>query len=84
LTLLLCLAESDAGGAVGFPDLDWTFVKLKKGQMLVWSNLLESDPTRKQPKMMNEVLPVVAGEAIYAKFYVHASNWKKEYERGCA
>jgi len=84
LTLLLCLAESEVGGAVGFPDLNWTFVKLKKGQMLVWSNLLDNDLTSKQPKMMNELLPVVAGEAIFAKLYVHAYNWKNEYARGCA
>lgn len=69
---------------MGFPDLNWTSIKLTKGQMIVWSNVRDSDPTSKQPKMTNELLPVVSGEAIFAKMFVHAYDWKKENARGCA
>lgn len=83
LTLLLCLASSDEGGAVGFPDLNWTYIKLKKGQAILWSNVLENSPTNKHPKMMSELLPVVSGQNIFAKIYIHAAEWQKEKARGC-
>ena len=83
MTFFLCLVDSEDGGAIGFPEIDWTFLKLKKGQALLWSNVLDSDPSRKHPEMMNELLPVVTGESVTAKVYIHAADWRKENARGC-
>jgi hypothetical protein len=48
---------------VGFPDLNWLSISPKKGQLLVWPNVLSSDPSRPNLGMTSELLPATIGSA---------------------
>lgn len=73
----------DGGGQIGFPGLDWTLVGPKRGQMLLWSNVLNDDPTRVDSKMVHEALPVRGGEKYGAYLWIHLYDWNDAQERGC-
>lgn len=83
LSVFLCLAEVPEGGAMGFPDLDWLSIPPKKGQLLIWPNVLSSDPLKRHKDMMSEGLPVLQGEkyGVHAWFRLH--NFKEAEEKGC-
>jgi prolyl 4-hydroxylase len=83
LSLFVDLTDVEEGGATGFPDLDWLFVKAKKGQALLWSNVLRSDPTNMNPKMYHEALPVVEGEKYGANFWLHLYDWQDAKSQDC-
>ena len=89
LSVMINLSNVKMGGASGFPDLDWTFVTPKKGQVLIWSNVdinSENDEDydgSKSAKMTHEVLPVVEGELFNAHIWVHPKNWRKQYKKNC-
>ena len=84
LTILLILSDVDEGGAAGFPDLDWLFVKPKRGQALMWSNVMSDDPTKVDNRMRHEGLPVVKGHNFVMYIWVHLYNWRKAHARECA
>lgn len=77
LSMFLCLSDVPEGGAVGFPDLDWLLVPPKKGQLLIWPNVLTGDMRKRHPDMASESLPVLEGE----KYGVHISVRLYDYER---
>jgi len=71
------------GGQIGFPGLDWTLVGSKRGQMLLWPNVSNDDPTRVDGKMVNEALPIKSGEKFGAHLYIHLHDWNDAHARGC-
>lgn len=71
------------GGQIGFSGLDWTLVGPKRGQMLLWPNVLNDDPTRVDSKMVHEALPVSSGEKFGAHLWIHLYDWNDAQERGC-
>ena len=84
LSIFLCLTDvPDTGGAMGFPNLDWLMVPPKQGQLLVWSNVLNSDPRKRNPTMMSESLPVLEGEKYGIHTWVRLYNYSHAEERGC-
>mmetsp|Transcript_31206 Transcript_31206/g.45471 ORF Transcript_31206/g.45471 Transcript_31206/m.45471 type:complete len:382 (+) Transcript_31206:160-1305(+) len=83
LSLFLCLSDVEDGGAAGFPDLDWLFVKPQKGQALLWSNVLRTDTSVMDKMMVHEDLPVVKGEKYGANVWIHLFDWKTQYDRDC-
>lgn len=78
LSVFVCLTDVEQGGAFGFPDLDWLLVPPKKGQLLVWPNVLSSDPNKPNPVMLSESLPVTKGE----KYGIH--TWVRLYDHEAA
>ena len=78
LSIFLCLTDVPEGGAMGFPDLDWLSIPPKKGQLLIWQNVLSTDPRKRAKDMMSESLPVLKGE----KYGIH--TWVRLYDYGQA
>jgi len=69
-TAFVTFNDVEEGGAMGFPELDWLSVEPKRGQLLLWPNVLSSDPAQsKAPKMWSEGLPVLKGTKY--GLYVH-------------
>lgn len=83
LSIFLCLTDVPHGGAVGFPNLDWLMVPPKKGQLLVWSNVLNSDPRKRNAAMMSESLPVIEGDKYGIHTWVRLYNYSQAEAMGC-
>jgi hypothetical protein len=87
LTVVICLQESEEGGNLGFPNLDWMFLDLKQGDAVVWSNVAilgdDGGKVQKLNKVEHELLPVVEGEERFAVLHIHARDWKSAYELDC-
>ena len=85
ISVLLFLSEVDGGGAVGFPELDWSVVTPKKGRAVVWPNVLNSNPFTRDERMFHEALPVVSGTKYSANIWIHQSDWVAQQETpGCS
>ena len=83
LSLFLCLTNVPDGGDIGFPDLDWRMVPPKKGQLLIWPNVLSSDPRKRNKVMMSESLPVLEGEKYGIHTWVRLYNYSQAKESDC-
>lgn len=84
LTFLLFLSDVREGGSEGFPELDWLFIRPKRGQALLWSNVRDDDPGRVDRRMVHEGLPVARGRTYVANVYAHLFDWRDALEQGCA
>ena len=84
LTVHLSLSDVDGGGSTGFPELDWLFVKPEKGQILIWSNVLNNDPRMKNDLTVLESLPVSNGTLYGANMWIHPADWKKALKEDCS
>jgi prolyl 4-hydroxylase len=81
--MMLYLSDVEEGGSTGFPDLDWLLIKPKRGQALLFPNVLDSDPTRADQRMVNEGLPVVSGTKHIAIICIHMREWTAALEQDC-
>ena len=82
LTAFLYLNDVEAGGGTNFPQLDIT-VMPKKGRILLWPSVLNSDPSKKDFSTNHQALTVEAGEKFAANAWIHLRNFKKPHEEGC-
>ena len=83
LSVFLCLNDVPSGGAIGFPDLDWLLVPPQRGQLLIWPNVLSTDPSMPNPVMLSEGLPVLEGHKYGAQTFVRMHNYLYANEIGC-
>jgi ShK domain-like len=83
LSIFLCLSDVPQGGAMGFPDLDWLFIPPKKGQLLIWPNVLNSDLKKVRKDMSNEALPVLEGEKYGIHTWVRLYDYEEAERQGC-
>jgi prolyl 4-hydroxylase len=83
LTVLLYLTDVEKGGGTNFPELDLT-AQPKQGRVLIWPNVLDSDPDRSDPSTEHQVLPVEAGIMYSANGCMHARDFKTPYHTNCA
>jgi len=82
LTAFLYLNDVEAGGGTNFPDLDLT-VMPKKGRLLLWPSVIDSDPSKKDFTTRHQALNVEAGEKYGANSWLHLRDFKKPHDDGC-
>ncbi|GKY94173.1 hypothetical protein MPSEU_000383300 [Mayamaea pseudoterrestris] len=84
LTLHIFLNDSDdgGGGGVEFPFLDLT-VKPKKGQALLWPNVLNSNPMLKDERLFHQLLEVGEGVQYAAKAHLHLYDFLTPHTNNC-
>ena len=88
LSLFLFLSDvhdERGGGGIGFPRLDWLFVRPKKGMAVLWPNVRNDDVWEMDPWMSVEHFPVGEGGTKYGAYlHVRLYNWTDANMRGCA
>ena len=82
LTAFLYLNDVEAGGGTNFPDLDLT-VMPKKGRLLLWPSVIDSDPSKKDFTTRHQALNVDAGEKYGANAWLHLRDFKAPHAAGC-
>uniref|UniRef100_A0A7S2RD56 ShKT domain-containing protein n=1 Tax=Eucampia antarctica TaxID=49252 RepID=A0A7S2RD56_9STRA len=83
LSAFLILSDVEEGGATGFPELDWLFINPRKGQLLLWPNVLSSNPIKMDSRIVQEGLPVVKGTKYAISVWIHLENWKEALQNDC-
>ena len=82
LTAFLYLNDVEAGGGTNFPDLNLT-VMPKKGRLLLWPSVIDSDPSKKDFTTRHQALNVDAGEKYGANAWLHLRDFKAPHAAGC-
>lgn len=82
MTVFLYLNDVEAGGGTHFSDLDIT-VGPKRGRVLLWPSVLDSNPDAKDFKTHHAALPVEAGIKYGANAWVHQRDFKTAYRKSC-
>ena len=74
-----------SGGELGFPNLDWLFIRPQKGMVVLWSNVRNENLYKVNTLMNVEHFPVGNGAQLSGG-YVHLRlyNWTDADMRGCA
>jgi prolyl 4-hydroxylase len=84
LTLFMYLNNVDEGGETEFPRLSPPIkVTPKKGMVLLWANVLDSDPHKEDERMWHQALPVVKGLKHAANFWIHMRDSRTPVELKC-
>jgi prolyl 4-hydroxylase len=82
LTVFLYLNDVEAGGGTNFPLLDLT-VMPKRGRVLVWPSVLDSQPNEKDSRTDHQALPVEAGIKYGGNAWMHQRDFKAPHKKGC-
>jgi prolyl 4-hydroxylase len=70
ITLLMYLSNVDDGGGTQFPFLNIT-VQPQRGRIVMWSNVLHTQPNIYDLRMIHQALPVVSGVKYAANLWIH-------------
>mmetsp|Transcript_4906 Transcript_4906/g.5699 ORF Transcript_4906/g.5699 Transcript_4906/m.5699 type:complete len:501 (-) Transcript_4906:50-1552(-) len=90
ISVFLCLSDVEKGGAMGFPNLDWLSIPPRKGQLLIWPNVIvdkdkEDKMSMKIHKdMSSEGLPVIAGEKYGLQTWIRFGNYELAKKEKCS
>ena len=82
LTVFLYLNDVEAGGGTRFTSLNLT-VSAKQGRALLWPNVYNQSPDRKDPRTEHEALPVEKGIKYGANAWIHQRDFKTPYSNDC-
>lgn len=82
ITVYLYLNDVEAGGGTNFPDLGLT-VMPKRGRVLIWPSVVDSDPNQKDNRTDHQALPVEAGLKYGANAWLHMRSFKGPNNNGC-
>lgn len=82
LTVYLYLNDVEAGGGTNFPSLNLT-VMPKRGRVLIWPSVLNSDPNEMDNRTYHQALPVEAGIKYGSNAWFHMRNFKGPNRNGC-
>mmetsp|Transcript_12187 Transcript_12187/g.15932 ORF Transcript_12187/g.15932 Transcript_12187/m.15932 type:complete len:458 (+) Transcript_12187:116-1489(+) len=83
LTVFLYLNDVEEGGGTNFPFLNQTTVLPKRGRVLIWPSVLDSDPNGKDRRTEHEALPVISGIKYGANAWIHQRDFKEVWAKGC-
>ena len=84
MTLFMYLNNVDEGGETEFPRLSPPIkVTPKNGMVLLWANVLDSDPHKEDERMWHQALPVVKGVKHAANFWIHMRDSRTPVELKC-
>lgn len=83
LSFYLTLSIVEEGGELGFPELDWLLIQPKIGQLIMWPNVVSTNPEKDDKRMIREELPVIMGEKHSAHVSAHLYDWQDAKERQC-
>ena len=64
------LSDVDEGGATHFPFLNVT-VQPKRGRIVLWSNVLHTQPNVMDLRMIHQAMPVKKGIKYAANLWIH-------------
>jgi prolyl 4-hydroxylase len=82
LTFFLYLNDVEAGGGTNFPQLNLTIAP-KKGRALLWPSVLNSEPLKKDGRMMHQALEVEEGMKFAANGWIHMYDYVSAQAKGC-
>lgn len=83
LTVFLYLNDVPAGGGTHFTDMGIT-VQPKRGRVVIWPSVLDSDIAKQDLRTHHEALPVKEGIKYGANAWIHTRDFKKAYHSGCS
>lgn len=83
LTVFLYLTDVDEGGGTAFPSLKHTVLP-KKGRVLLWPSVMNTNPNVPDPRMRHEALPVIKGKKFAANAWIHLYDVVSPTLNGCA
>jgi len=69
-TVFFYLSDVEEGGETNFPRLNIT-IKPKKGSVLIWPNIMNDDPNKRDERTFHESLPVIHGTKHSANYWLH-------------
>ena len=87
LSFLVYLSTPTAGGATRFPELrkeeGGLTVPAVKGNALLWTNVVGSEPTTEEVLTRHEALPVREGEKLAANVWIHQFDHTTPSDNRC-
>jgi len=88
MTFFLYLSEVEEGGFTAFSKLkdgDGNELKItpKKGSALLWPNVYNAEPFKKDPRTHHEAVPVKSGMKLAANAWIHMHNFREPNAGGC-
>lgn len=84
LTVFFYLNDVEGGGATQFPSLGNLTVTPTTGRVLIWPNVLDSDPNGKDVRTKHRALPVEVGIKYGANAWIHQSDFRTPHHNKCA
>ncbi|KAL7518179.1 hypothetical protein ACHAWX_003032 [Stephanocyclus meneghinianus] len=82
LTIFLYLNNVEEGGETRFPLLG-VLVEPKMGNALIWPNVKDEDPDKKDPRTDHEAMPVIKGAKFGANAWIHSEDFKTPFNMNC-
>lgn len=82
LTVFLYLSDVEEGGSTEFPLIGLT-VNPKKGRMLIWPNVMNSNLNESDDNTKHQALPVEKGIKYGANGWLHLRDFKTAYHNNC-
>lgn len=82
ITVFLYLNDVEGGGETEFEMLGIN-VTAKKGKVVMWPSVLDSDPLLADGRTRHAALNVTKGVKYGANAWIHMGNFKDTYARGC-
>ena len=83
LTAFLYLNDVEQGGGTNFPELDIT-VMPKRGRILLWPSVLDSEPLKIDERTDHQALDVEKGVKYAANSWIHMRDYKEAESRSCS
>jgi len=81
-TFFMYLSDVEEGGETHFPQLG-VKVKPVRGKTILWANVRNDDPTKKDFRTGHAALPVTKGEKYSINLWIHQYNFHDAFEIGC-